>query len=111
VAATVPPRSVLVERKASYARPAVFAGDEVYICLPTISADADVTCSVEPPNGERVQLDVRRRSSDLFADHVAVMTVDLPGRYLYTFRVDDRRAGGAFTVKPASRKSGKGRRR
>lgn len=107
MADTVLPRSVLVERKATYARPHVFVGDEVYLCLPTASADSEVTCSIVLPNGERVPLDVRHRSTDLFSDHVAVTAVEAEGKHRYHFQVDGLRAGGSFVVKPAGRKRGK----
>jgi hypothetical protein len=54
---------------------------------------------------------VRRRESELFADHVAVLTVDADGKHRYRFTVDGRRHSGSVVVRAAQPQRGRGRRK
>ncbi|HWP33581.1 MAG TPA: hypothetical protein VNL97_07515 [Solirubrobacterales bacterium] len=95
-------RAVLREHKGKATNKPIYVGDEAFITLLSVPADAEVTCSVFLPNGYREPLDVRRRSTDLFADHVAVFTVDTEGKHRYQFTVNGKRCGGGFMVRPAN---------
>jgi len=94
------PRAVLVEYGASFRCPTVSVGDQAVITLPDTPRDARVTCHLKRPDGDRGEVQVRRRESDLFADHAAVVAVHTEGRHHYTFKVDGRQHWGTFAVRP-----------
>jgi|GEM_PF-6360170 len=90
-------REVLVENKCRWRQSAVLVGDRAFITLPT--AAKVESCVVTLPDGDRVELEVRRRDDGLTADHCAVLETTQKGQHRYFFALSNgKRALGSFTV-------------
>jgi hypothetical protein len=97
-------REVLVENKCRWRQPAVLVGDRAFITLPT-TAQVE-SCFVTLPDGDRVELKVRRRDDGLTADHCAALETRQQGQHRYVFALSNgKQALGSFTVHSRRRRA------
>ena len=103
-------RQVLREHRSSSDPKPIYAGDEVFLSLPSAPQTGEVGCQVNTPDGEKVSVVTRRREFDV----CAVFTPAAEGRYGFSFALPNgKRTTDGFIVygKDAKRSRAKGSRK